>query len=232
MKKHNMVIRTILPLLLCFMMLFLSSCIFNFAHSGMSKEECANDFEENHIPHMTEVLLNNEKIFNKVVDTLHAYVAGMDDSSNYKTISLGKYKIHPDDGDIRKYALFTEKFSGPVSDEIIREHIEFLNDKSINIHGLTESELDKIFAGASYDPNNPGIKYKEAFVNLSSTINGSSSSGDPAIGFTPVVPVMYNKADRIDAVLWYGLQDVEKDDPCKINDLWSITYSLYWSPAL
>ena len=194
----------------------LSSCIFG---GGMSKEECLDDYRENFLPYFMDHVKENEEIYIKLAESLSEYVIGLDDINGYRTVSLSKnYRAQNDDGEGIKYELFISRRPNPYDrSEAAQEDIDFLNDSAINIYNLTEEDLDIVFS-----------RYRRVYCDslLNDERRGSS------IGFEGLFAATYNKADRVDTMLWYSKTGGYADSPNSINDHWIITYSLYWSPAI
>jgi len=236
MKKHNHLIKLAALVILVFTAVFFSSCVsrlFSKLSSGLSpglsREECLQDFEENYKPQIIDHFTENEEVFNKIAETLNAFVAGADDIDSYNTISLGSYKSQNDNGEIVKYTLFTARRLNPDDkNDITREHIDFLNDSTINIYDLKKEDLDKVFMGDDYDPNTGMIRYREAKCHALSYEEYRGNS----VEFIPAIAQMYNKADRVEAILWYSKSVIPHDSENRINDHWNIVYSIYWSPAI
>jgi len=206
--------------------MFLSSCIFG---GGKSQEECLQDYREKYQQRMIDHFAENEDVFNRIAETLSVYVAGADDIGSYKTISLGNYMTFSDKGETAKYTLFIVKqLNANDKNDITREYIDFLNDSTINVHALKEEELDEIFMPDGFDSTSLLARYTEAYCDA---LSNAVHRGD-YVGFSFALPQIYNRADRVDATLWYSKSGGMSDSPDRINDHWYITYSLYWSPAI
>ncbi|MCL2671927.1 MAG: hypothetical protein FWF10_07820 [Clostridiales bacterium] len=215
MKKRNRFVRSLALVALAFAMALLTACL-----SGLSQEECMQDYRERYEQRIIDHFTENEEIFNRIAETLHAYVAAAEDIERYWTISLGNYGFHNDNNEDAKYTLFISKTDA--ENNTVREYIDILNDSAINIYGLTEAELDLIFMTGDYGSDSPLNRYMEA----------KCESFGVTIRFPFALPQIYNRADRVEATLWYTASEISEDDPDRINDHWYISYYLYWSPAI
>ena len=200
----------------------LSSCFFS---SGMSREECQEDFIDKHEQRIVAHLNDNIDVFEKVAGTINAYVENADDIDSYRTISLAYRTIkNENDENVSGYSIFTAR--QPDSDDVIREYTEFIDNGDINIFKLTKDELDMVFPDFDYNSGVAG--YKEAY---SDSLAYAQYRGN-SVAFVYHYEEMYNKADRVDAVLYYSESIVPEDTKHRINDHWYIVYSVYWSPAI
>ena len=207
-------------------MVFLSSCS---SEPGMSKEECLKDYKEAYRQKIIDHFTENEEIFDKIAASVSDYLTGAGAAHGYLTFSLGDHGPQSINGETVKYTLFTASRAGAGDkDEVVREYIDFLNDRAFNIYDLEEEELDRIFVADVNDLNAGAAKYTQAYCDSlpDDELRGSS------VGFTFAIPGNYNKADRVDATLRYSKPGVSADDPDRINDHWYIEYSVYWSPAV
>jgi len=184
--------------------------------TGMSQEECLQDYEERYEQRIVGHFTENEEIFNRIAETLNAYAVAAEKAGGYRTISLGNYGGYSE----AKYALFIVR--ADAENIVTREYIDFLHDSAINIYALTEEELDLIFMEGDYGSDTPLTRYMEA----------KCESFGHSVSFSFALPQIYNRADRVDATLWYTKQEISPDDPDRINDNWYISYYLYWSSAI
>jgi len=236
MKKQGQFIKLLILVTLALATIFLSSCnlparIVSLltSGSGMSQEECLEDFKKENEQRIIDHFKENEEIFNKVAESLNAFIAGADDIDSYRTISLGSFPTFDENHEpVHRYMLFTVRQPDPDSNERVREYLDFLNDKSINIFKLTSDELEKFLTGEDYDYNSRQVRYTEASCVSLEDPNYRGNS----IMFPSTIIGMYNRADRVEASLWYSKSAVKSDNPDRINEHWSITYSVYWAHAI
>ena len=227
MKRQNRLTPLFALVTLVFITVFFSSCLHGNGNSK-SREECLQDYQEKYKQEILNHFTENEDVFNKTAETLNAYAAGLDDIDSYKTISLGNHGIQNDNGKIAKYTLFTARQPNPDTDDRVRDYIDFLSDSTINLYDLTEDDLDKIFMGEDYNPNSQIARYSEAYCD---SLSDDEHRGE-SIGFPFALEQYYNRADRVEATLYYSMPEVAGDNPDRINDHWYISYYVYWAPAL
>lgn len=201
---------------LVFAAVFLSSCLFG---STKSREECIEHYKENYMPEYINHFTENEEIFNKLAESLSDYVIGVDDIESYRTVSLSKASnVQEDNGESIKYKLYIVRQLNPDGEkDIQRADIDFISDSAINKYNLTEDDLDIVFS-----------RYIRVFCDSLSDDEFRGGS----IGFENKFPAMYNRADRVDTILWYRKSGVMLDGEDSINDHWHLVYSLYWAPAI
>ena len=227
MKRYKHFILLTALVALVFTTVLFSSCIFGKPgageRSGMTEEECEQDFRERYHQQILDHFAENEDIFTRIVDTFAAYTADADDLDIYGNIILGNKSGFED------YYWFTAKRPDPDNkDDIVREFLDFVNDKNINVYDLTKEELDRIFIKMDSSMNSSMQRYEEAY--LYSLLYDKNR--DDTVAFPGINMGMYNRNDRVEATLFYSKSGADKDNPDSINDHWSIFYSVYWSPAL
>jgi len=192
---------------------------FNFGNQTSNKE-MLQDYKDRHEQELLGHFAENEDIFNRVAATFMTYVAGAKDFESYNRISISFGSEEND------YIFFTARQPDRDSEEVLRESIVFADDDAINIYGLTREELDKILEGGDFERKTGLPRYTSAFV--SSRLH-KENTGD-FVDFPFYWEGLYNRADRVEAALYYSDTGIMRDNTVKINDNWFIEYTLYLAP--
>ena len=184
----------------------------------------------------------NEGIFNKIIETFAAFEGNADDFGRYKTVSLINDLKYGDDGGQMEnnYVFFTARTEITGGEpNTITERIDFLSDKTYNIHGIKEEELNKVLLDAEdygYDSGKNSYYLKESAMIKYNKINYNSEN---YVVFESFARSPFEKADIVSTKLIYdksgapeGGGDNYKYGVYKINDCWYIEYYYYAAPLI
>ena len=200
-------------------MVFSSCMFFNFGNQT-SKKEMLQDYQDMYQQELLDHFAANEDIFNRVAATIMAYIAGAEDFESYNRISIS---FGDEEND---FIFFTARQPDRDDEEVLRESIILVDDDAINIYGLTREELGKVLEGDGFERKTGLPRYTSAFV--SSWLH-RENTGD-FVDFPFYWEGLYNRADRVEAALYYSGSGIARENTVKINDHWFIEYTFYLAP--